>query len=352
MKKSLIKNQYLFLRKIIGRVYSFYYFKIKKYKNINKKRMNLDYFKEENIVRQKLPKNIWPNGHKSAFVLEFDDFCTKSKKTAEYDYGGDPDSGICLEFEEFLRKNPKVKATIFTIPNAKFIGKNYYNHKTYPENEFLITTPQHKKWLSWIKSKEFKERNEIAVHGLYHLQMEKKNFLPFCEFEFKDEKQSKEAIQKSLYIFKKAALKPVGFKPPTWAIGHNSGFDFIKALKKSKFKYVCLSSPVSGLNWEKKTISNIFPQKYENMLNIPQNINMNWPIEEIKEKIDEIIRLNGIITPQLHFNEEDNWMSDGIGKRNLAKLQEIIDYINEKYDNQVWFAKCNEVAKWWKRNNG
>ena len=82
------------IRKIINKLSKMYDIKLVCNIDITKKRKLQDYLENERNIRQTLPKNIWPKDKKAAFVLEFDDFCTKTKKHGEYDYGGDPDSGI------------------------------------------------------------------------------------------------------------------------------------------------------------------------------------------------------------------------------------------------------------------
>lgn len=301
-----------------------------------------DFFKGEKPSKKK-----WPKGCKAAFNLQLDDFCVKSKSNSRFDYGGDP-KGILKSFYSLLDKYPYLKTTLFTIPNPKFISNNQINHHSYPESKYAITNPNFKKWASMIKSASFKERSEIANHGLYHLQTERLHYLAAWEFEFKNFEQCHDALKKSQSLFKKVGLYPVGFKPPSWGIGHNSGFALLKALR-GRFDYVCLSTPNSGLNWDVKRVSNVFPSYYGSLLNIPQNINLNWSMKKIKYTIDNIVELGGVITVQAHFNEQDNWMSDGLGQRTNKKIEEIMDYLNSNYPNEIWYAKLEEIAEWWKK---
>ncbi len=331
--------------KILKKLKESYYIYFKSYKDITKKRNAFaDIF--ENEVKNN--KNIWPNGKLAAFNLQFDDFSVKHKGNSEYDYGGNPDSKICREFKNLFVKYPYLKTTIFTIPNPKFVLNNMFNHKSHNEDKYKITNKNYTGWLSWVKSREFTKNNEIAIHGLYHCQHEIKNVWPFLEFEFKNESECENALKKSKKLFDEVGIKISGFKPPAWGIGVNSDYSLIKVLKKEcknkNFKYCCLSSPVSGLNWEKKKVSNFFPAYYEGILNIPQNINMLWPLEKIKEIIDFSASINGVIIPQLHFIEEGNWMDDGIGENSLKKLDSILEYLNTRYKNKIWFAKAEEIA--------
>ena len=103
-----------------------------------------------------------------------------------------------------------------------------------------------------------------------------------------------------------------------------------------------LSSPLSGLNWDKKRVSNIYPQYYDNLLNLPQNISILWDMEKIRQTIDKIVEFNGMITLMGHYKKDSD---DGITKENLIKISEILDYIATK---QVWYATLSEIADFWK----
>lgn len=332
----------IFLIRILNFLAKKYYSRY--YKNIFIKDEKRDLF--ENEQKKQI---IWPNDIKAVFNLQFDDFCAKSKENSFYDYGGKFNKGINVLFEDFLNQYSFLKITLFVIPSANFKnwqGIFYGKHKD--ENKFNLSNPQFYNLIRWLKKKE--DQIEIACHGYNHFQNKIKYFLGPAEFEFLNEKESEARIEKSLEIFNKVGIYPNGFRPPCWGVGHNSNFGLISALKKLSFTYISLSSLLSGLNWDEKRVSNIYPQYYQGLLNIPQNISILWDIEKIKKTIDKIIEFNGIIILMGHYNEQNNWMSDGIGKENLEKIGEIIDYLNQNYPNQIWYAKLNEIADYWKKN--
>lgn len=299
-----------------------------------------------NIFEGEKTKNIvWPGNKKVALNIQFDDFCARSRKNNTYDFGGDPQGGINVLFDAFLKKHPEVKVTLFTIPRPSF--KNYegiYYGNT--QDLYDISHNEHVKLVGWIQEK--KERVEIACHGLGHIQREIPFFLSPAEFEFRSISDSLGDIEKARNIFKKVNLEPKGFRPPAWGIGENNNFQFLEALKQSNFSYVSLSSPYSGLNWSSKKVSNVYPQYYEGMLNIPQNISIAWSMERIKAAIDQIVSINGVITLMGHYVAEYDWMEDGIGRINLEKISEILKYIDEIYgSDSVWYATLAEISDFW-----
>jgi len=320
-----------------------YYTKIKKKLDISTFNTSDTLFLQEKEKK----KLTWNNDFTASFVLQFDDFSTQAKiHGAHYDYGGDPNSKINRMFEQLLKDFPFLKVTLFTVANPKF-KRNGKTLKVWPENKFVITNPKFKEWISWIK--EYEDQIEIANHGLYHWQDDIKFFLQNREFEFKNEKNCVSTILKAQNLFKKAGFDPKGFKPAGWGVGHNTNFALIKALKKiGLFEYVCLSSPRRGLNWKEKKVSNLFPSYYEGLLNIPQNLGILE--SNIYKKVDKIVKYHGVVSLQLHFNEQGNWMNDGIGSRTFKVLYKLFNHLKTKHKKEIWFAKMIDIAKWWKES--
>lgn len=307
------------------------------YKNIDKKVRRPDIFSEPY-------RNIsWPHHTKAAFVLHLDDFCCKGFHNDVFDFGGFPKKGINKDLFDFLEMYPFVKGTAFTIPDPLFVGRGIRSSFSF-QGRFSIIADEHRHWITWVCSRTFSKRIEIASHGLHHCQDDVKDFLVSREFEFKDRIASRDVIIRSEKLFSDAGIPIFGFKPSGWGIGHNSKFGIIDALKESSYLYACLSSPVSGLNWDIKRVSDLYPQLYEGILNIPQNITMNDSINNIVRLADRIVEAGGIIAPQLHYNKEDAWMSDGIGPRNLRKLGVLIDHLERNYPGKIWYATCYDIA--------
>jgi len=231
--------------------------------------------------------------------------------------------------------------TLFTIPESQFVKKALFNEKY--GTEFLITNPVHSAWLSWIRSKEFVKTVEIASHGLHHYQSD----VPFCwpaeEFAYKDEQECISALKESKKIFAHASLKPEGIRTAAYSLGKNKSV--IDAIKKEKFLYMALSSPTAGLNARTKTVSNCYPTFVKNVLNLPENIAIKDL--EAKNKIDYLIRMNGILAIKGHCILGTEWLASGLDDKNINNLYGIIDYLDKTYPKRVWFAKLEEIAKWW-----
>jgi len=327
------------------RILQFFYRRIfdRNLKDISQKDFSRDLFlsEEKKIV-------LWPNDSVVALNLQFDDFCTQSKKNSRYDYGGNPHQGVVPLFTRFLEAHEAIKTTLFFVPWGSFNNsKGIFIGERKNKEVYAINNPSHKNLVDWIHTHN--DRVEIACHGFNHIQTHKKHFLTSAEFEFSSSQEAEEKISQGLRMFEEVEIPIFGFRPPMWGIGYNAGFGLINALKKLPFSYIAGSSPLSGLNWDRKRVSNIYPQYYEGILNIPQNISLAWNIEKIKDAIDAVISYGGIITLMGHFNEQDNWMEDGIGEKNLEKIDKIISYVRVKCHDKVWFATLSEIASFWKK---
>ena len=292
---------------------------------------------EENYKIDFLPK-----GYKAAFILSFDDFCVKSPKEGEFDFGGISYGGINKKIFNLVKKYPFLKMTLFTVPNHlnKGIGSLY---KPYDDKKFRITNSKYKKWVKMIKSEEFQNNFEIANHGLYHCQNDIHNFFIAREFAFKNYKQIEETMKKSEDYFNKIGLKNYGMRPPAYGIDKN--LNLIKILKQMGFKYIAFSTPKNGLNDRKKIVSNIYPTKIEGMWNIPENISLAENLDGIIKKIDEIIKRKGIIHIKGHYIKGTDWLNNGIDDKNIEKIEKIIGYLEKKYKNKIFYSKIIDKMK-------
>ena len=305
-------------------------------------------FSRDMFLGEEKKEVVWPGGARAAFNLQFDDFCGHSKKNSAYDYGGSCGEGIHIPFDDLLARYPFLKVTLFAIPNARFQNREglFYGVEK-SETKFDLSQPQFSNLVSWINGKS--NQVEIACHGYQHVQQKTKLFLAPAEFEFDTEKEAQDKIEKALSIFQKIKIPIHGFRAPMWGIGYNRYFEFLQALQKFRFAYVALSSPLSGLNWDKKRVSNIYPSVYEGFLNIPQNISLSWDIERIKKNIDRIIEYRGVITVMGHYNKQYDWMNDGIGEESIEKINRIVEYLQESYAGHIYFATLSDIARVWNK---
>lgn len=319
-----------------------------KYKDISRKDASRDiFFGEDTRVI------TWPNGATFAFNLNLDDYSAKSLKNDRYDYGGAVGEGVNKLLTQLITDHPELKMTLFVIPNPRFINSEGTFYGRVKDERYSLDRPEYAPLVNWFKS--HKDQVEVAAHGYDHLNPKTGLFLAPAEFEFLDKRESRERIQAGMRILRELGLGAKGFRPPMWGVGHNSNFALMRQLPVENFAYVSCSSPLSGLNWDKKRVSNIYPEIYKQglelenneLLNLPQNVSLIWPIEKILSTIDRIADMGGLVSLMGHANTEDKWMADGIGPRNLAKIETVLAHLKEKYPGKVWFATLAEIADFW-----
>lgn len=293
-------------------------------------RKSTDMFEGEQEKRIKLlaqKKTIWPKGCIAAFNLQFDDFCAKEE------LGGLPNKGVNELFFNAIKRFPFVKTTMFTIPDPKFDDDS---------RDYSINT--NKQWLRWIRSRKF-SKIEIANHGLNHLQHDLKDVYPAGEFLAKDLSNATQTLLKANGLFKKSGINTSGTRPPAYELGKN--LEFIEAAKLAGFGYVAASTPLYGLNLFKKRVSNIYPEFYDGILNLPANISIHQSLAEAKPIIDRIMQMNGLITLRGHYVLGTDRLSNGIDQNTMKNMTDIIDYIITNYKGRIWFATLDEIARWW-----
>ena len=298
-------------------------------RNINQKRTLDDLSAEPNQTI------TWPYGKRAAFNLQFDD--ANPKPGPPYDFGGNPSGEVRGQLNAFLADYPFVHVDLFIIADAIFKGDGE-SPGTYPAGQWAIDN--HPEFCTYIQDHPQLHANN---HGLHHYQDAVSYFLQAREFEFKSAEQARAAIIQAQVHFTNAGFKPAGFKPSGWGIGHNANFGLIDALKTCQFDYVCLSSPVSGLNWEARRVSNLYPEDYCGLVNIPQNISLNWPLEQILATVDTIVQKGGVVTPQGHMIGQDKWMADGIGPRTIDTIRAIVDHLEARYAGEIYYGSLADI---------
>lgn len=309
----------------------------------------------------------WPNSARFAFNLNFDDYSAKSLKNSRYDYGGSVGEGVNKILTDLLDQHPELKTTLFVVPNARFLNQGGIFYGRVKDDRYSLDRPECTPLAEWfhIHSPQI----EVATHGYDHLNPKTGLFLAPAEFELMSNTAE---IHCRLYgsweIFKNIGIEPKGFRPPMWGIGHNSNLALLRQLVEEDFTYVSCSSPLSGLNWDKKRVSNIYPEYFitplhltdafgytrneseSRLLNLPQNVSLIWPLEKILSTIDRIAEMGGLVSLMGHANAEDAWMEDGLGPRNIAKIEAILAHLAQKYPGQVWFATLAEIAEHYRKS--
>ena len=158
-----------------------------------------------------------------------------------------------------------------------------------------------------------------------------RGFSRSMEFEWKNHKKILKEIEEGYEIMNKNYGLIKGFKSPAWSIGQLNGKnELLKVcLNQEKFKYVCLSSPTNGLNYEKHNFSHIslsYPFKNRNIKNIPQNISILTPLNQSKELIKIICDKGGIVSIQTHASIDKNIISDGLSEEDINKIENLYEF--------------------------
>ena len=216
------------------------------------------------------------------------------------------------------------KPTLYYVPMPEYC---YVSDS--PMSHYLDFTVSHihkkPQLLNYLLNHENNQHIEIAQHGLTHHN--KKNY-KYHSFEFDGINQSE--ILEKLKVGKKL-LSDIfhisGFKPPAWSVGklYDKSVEFSDSLQKMHYDYVSLSSPTNGLNYSSHCVSHIHKSKISEMINVPQNISVLWDKEYIKDVIREISHKNGIINVQIHFQEADKYLQDGLNEKIVDKLKFVFD---------------------------
>ncbi len=268
-------------------------------------------------------------------VINFDDLSPLPDKSRFIGRGGSKEDFVSLKQMELLKQFPFLGITHFMIP--QFLPSDHYyliNRK-----QFSIINHVNREWLDYYKSLMADYNVEIASHGVYHRQAGNPLFARHTEFAYLDYKESVERLKLSLRIFHEAGFNPIGFRAPGWDM--NSDLSLIDAIADTGFKYAGLSSYDGGLNAVKQRVHHFHPVFIKGIINFPDNINIDWPFEKIKETIDKIIRLNGIIVIKGHFSK--HILTNSLSETNYLKLVETVRYIRREYSETVKFATFADV---------
>lgn len=255
-------------------------------------------------------------------VLSIDDISLKTNTLLTKDSGGEYPSKLYRYLDDLI--NYGYKPTLYYVPRPEYcyVSDSPMSHYL----DFTVSNIRKKpQLLNYLLLHENNQHIEIAQHGLTHHN--KKNY-KYHSFEFDGITQSE--ILEKLKMGKKL-LSDIfyisGFKPPAWSVGklYDKSAEFSNSLQKMHYEYVSLSSPTNGLNYSSHCVSHIHKSKISKMVNIPQNISVLWDKEYIKDVIREISHKNGIINVQIHFQEADKYLQDGINEKIVDKLKFVFD---------------------------
>lgn len=263
-------------------------------------------------------------------VLNFDDLSPIPDDSKYIGRGGSLNDFINVKQEELLKAFPFIGITHFLIPNH-LPADRYYLFK---KDRYSIISNVNENWLVYYKKLATDFNIEFASHGVYHRQAENLLMARHTEFAYLDYEASLKRLQLSLDIFRQAGFKPIGFRAPGWDM--NADLSLIDAIRDAGFNYAGLCSYDGGLNAVKQRISNYHPVMIKGIVNFPDNINIDWPMEKIRETVRKIVDMNGTIAIKGHFSKHT--LTNSFSEINYQKLKELIKYIKDTYSSTVEFG--------------
>lgn len=268
-------------------------------------------------------------------VINFDDLSPLPDQSKFIGRGGSKDDFVSVKQMELLKQFPFLGITHFMIP--QFLPSDHYY--LFNRQHFSIINPVNREWLDYYKSLMADYNIEIASHGVYHRQAGNPLFARHTEFAYLDYDESLERLKQSIGIFRQAGLHPIGFRAPGWDM--NTDLSLLDAISAAGFRYAGLSSYDGGLNAVKHRVNHFHPVFIKGIINFPDNINIDWPLERIKETIDKIISQFGIIVIKGHFSK--HILTNSLSEANYLKLVETVRYIRKEYSETVEFATFADV---------
>lgn len=266
-------------------------------------------------------------------VLNFDDLSPLPDKSNHIGRGGDINDEISIKFLKLLNLFPNLGVTHFVVPNFH-PSDNFYLF-----NKYSILNKSNTLWLEYYLDLKRKFNIEFACHGLHHRQYNNFLFSRNTEFAYTDYNSSLKLLKSSIELFVKAGLNPIGFRPPGWDI--NSDFSIIESIKDAGLKYGALNSYDGGLNANINRVSNTHPVLINDLVNFPDNINIDWPIELIKSEIKKLIDFGGIISIKCHFSKA--YLTNSFSDVNYNKLISVLNHIINEYKSDVEFATFKNI---------
>jgi peptidoglycan/xylan/chitin deacetylase (PgdA/CDA1 family) len=271
--------------------------------------------------------------------INFDDLCPIYYDETGLDFGGNIQNGLSVEIRKLLEDYPQIAITFFVIPNARIYSNSILSRRSH-KDKYDISLLCHGDWLNYYKFLSDTYNIEYAMHGYSHSQSENLFFSQYTEFAFKNEKESSQAIVAGKNIFQKSGIDVVGFRQPGWDI--NSDLSLCRVLKEAGFSYIAGSSNNAGFNAGIQRVSNYFPNIVGGILNFSQNVLLDWSIGKIREEIDKIIGMKGLISIKGHF--VDRRMPNSLSAANIGKLRQLLDYLLTIYDEDIRWLTLKQIS--------
>jgi len=292
-------------------------------KAFDKRKLGQEDYINEILMESVINKNV-------EFLISIDDISMVADGLFDYDRGKSK-NGILEKIINLAEKWEWFRPILFIVPynvevaSGRNILCNYNNARK-------LTHISNFERINILQSSQRNNLITIGMHGFHHNQRNHIGYHPYAEFEFSSVEDDLNKVNNMIAIFDSVGLKSNLFKPPSYGIGHSIKKDFKSVLANVQdIKYAFLSTPNNGLNMQSHQVSHVHETVIENFINVPQNINLCWPVEVLDRIVQNICKVNGIIHLQFHAISTKA-LEDGISDEIIDKIHFCWKAAN-KYSN-------------------
>ena len=319
----------------------------------------------------KKKRRLWSKGYETALVIGIDDVHPEQRGDGT-DFGLDLEKGSLGLIAELVEEFPSLQVTLFVTPDWRLRLGSFDSFvrwiqrlslriradklvtrllvKPYPSGRFRLDQERIKGWCKSIGRRISRGEFSVGMHGLSHFNP----WLNFAnEFAGLSYEECISRIRIAKEIFRKAKIKSVkGFAPPGWTITGN----LITALLKEGFEYIAGAedhlSPVDPLMYCNESgmyVPLFYPRiLHGGLVSIPRNWDMRW---SGLDRAEEILKINGIIGVHGHVAKTPGVINE-ISESTITNLRQLLEYLEEKHSDEIWFTNFNEVAQYLRENFG
>jgi len=270
---------------------------------------------------------------KTLCTISMDDLCPAPKTALGIDLGGEPGTGVAKDIENLLRAYPHIGLTLFVMPDFKAPGAAVL--------DCSLVSPKNADWVRYYLDWTNHFHVEFGLHGLHHRQNHNLLFSRHVEFAFASLEEACEAVCAGYAILASAGFVVSGFRQPGWDI--NSDFSIIPAVRAAGLSYIAGSSLDAGFNARSQRVSNYFPSIINDLLNLPQNIELDWPLARMCEEAARISAVGGMISAKAHV--ADRVSPNALTRSNVDKLKRFLDFLYAGGAGEIEYTTFGKIAR-------